>query len=80
MPLAIFKKYSTRLKLINPRARRFATNFFMIDKLVKEKVAFEQCIIDPDWVAFVRALRDNSKGKPLTKARRMCTTIRFDDF
>lgn len=48
LPLVIFKRYSTRLKLINLRATRFATNFLMLDRLVEVKVALEQCIIDVD--------------------------------
>ena len=47
MPLAIFRKYKTRLSLLKPLETRFASYFIMIDRLLEVKDALKQSVVDP---------------------------------
>jgi hypothetical protein len=47
-PLAIFHHYETNLMLLNPTKTRFATNFLMVERLFKLKLAIEQIVANLD--------------------------------
>jgi Protein of unknown function (DUF 659)/hAT family C-terminal dimerisation region len=69
MPLAVFRKHEVNLSLLLPGQTRFASNFIMIDRLLKVKEALEQSVVDPDWQAYVTKLRDTRKDRARTLSR-----------
>jgi hypothetical protein len=68
VPLALFRKHAAihaqGLSLLSPGATRFATNFFMIAKVLDVKEALKQIVIDVKWDTYVRTLSDMQR-KPV---------------
>jgi hypothetical protein len=58
-PLAIFCCYETNLMLLNPIETWFATNFLMVERLFKLRLAIEQTITNPNLTTFVNSLCGN---------------------
>jgi hypothetical protein len=56
-PLAIFHHYKTNLMLLNPTKARFATNFLIVERLFKLRLAIEQTFANLDWTTFVNSMR-----------------------
>jgi hypothetical protein len=69
VPLAIFHHYETNLMLLNPTETQFVTNFLMVERLFKLKLAIEQTIVDLDCTTFVNTLYGTHHQKSLTKVR-----------
>jgi hypothetical protein len=80
MPLAIFRYYETNLMLLNPIETWFATNFVMVERLFKLKLAIEQTIVDPNWTTFINSMHGNHHPKLLTKVRAIQANVRRDEF
>jgi hypothetical protein len=55
-PLVIFCCYETNLMLLNPTKMWFTTNFLMVEKLFKLRLAIEQIVFDLDLTTFVNSL------------------------
>jgi hypothetical protein len=58
LPFAIFCCCETNLMLQNPTNTQFATNFLMIEWLLKLRFVVEQTIIYPKWTTFVNTLHN----------------------
>jgi hypothetical protein len=81
-PTAVFLTYSPNLGLKMPGSTRFATNFLMIDRLVKVRHALEQTVIHPDWTAYVNKLNrgGDDRRRSAMEARQIKTTVNDDNF
>jgi hypothetical protein len=66
--------------LLNATETFFATNFLMVERLLKFKPIIEQTIVDPNWTTFVNSLCGSHCQKFLTKARVVKANIRRDKF
>ncbi len=66
--------------LLNPTKIVFATNFLMVERLFKFKLAIEHIIANPNWTTFVNTLHDNHHQKMFTKVRSIWTNIKRDEF
>lgn len=63
----------------NPIKMQFATNFLMIEQLLKLRHV-EQIVIDLEWMTFFNMLHNTHQHKSLTKARYVQTNIKKDKF
>jgi hypothetical protein len=66
--------------MLNPIETWFATNFLIVERLFKLRLAIEQTIANPNWNFFVNSLHRNHCHKSLTKARFVRTNIRREEF
>ena len=80
MPLAVFRKHEAKFNLLLPGQTRFASNFIMVDRLLKVRAALEQSVVDPDWLAYVTKLRDSRKDKARTLSRTVKKLVQDDHF
>ena len=84
IPLALFCKHTIilaqRLSLVNPGVTRFATNFFMVAKVLDMKETLKQIVIDGEWNTYVRTLLDTQKKPMWTQAQGVRRLILSDDF
>jgi hypothetical protein len=48
VPLIIFRHYENNLMLLKPIETPFATNFLMVERLLKLRLAIEQTIVNHD--------------------------------
>jgi hypothetical protein len=66
--LAIFRKHATifaqGLSFLSLSTIRFATNFFMVARVMEVKEALKQTVANVEWDTYVRTLSDTQK-KPL---------------
>jgi hypothetical protein len=60
-PLAISGYYETNIMLLNPTKTWFVTNFLMVERLFKLRLAIEQIVVDHDWTTFVNSLCGNHR-------------------
>ncbi len=63
MPLAVLRKYSPNLGLLMPGDTRFASQFIMMERLIKLRGPLEQTVVDPQWADYVRTLRRKRGAK-----------------
>ena len=80
MPLAVFRKHEAKFSLLLPGQTRFASNFIMIDRLLKVKDALEQSVVDPEWRAYVTKLRDTRRDRARTFSRSVKTLVLDEHF
>lgn len=81
VPLALFRKYSPKLQLKVPPQTRFATNYLMIERLLKLQQPLNNMVIDAEWHVFVQTLFNRQNSHQLqTKARNVRNSIRSDEF
>lgn len=80
MPLAVFRKHEAKFTLLLPGQTRFASNFIMIDRLIKVKEALEQSVVDPEWHAYVTKLRDSRKDRARTLSRNVKKLVLNEHF
>lgn len=78
--LAVFRSHEKDLSLIRPGATRFATNYLMIDRLLKVRKALELTVVDPKWDDYVRTLGSERKYNHRLKARNTKKTVQCDIF
>ncbi len=76
VPPTIFHHYETNLMLLKPIETQFVTNFLMVEKLFKLKLAIEQTITNPNFTRFVNTLCGTHHQKSLTKVRVAWTNIK----
>lgn len=67
MLLAIYCWYELAFSLSNPIKTQFATNFFMVDRLVNVQEAIEKINIDLDWLVFFNFLRNSHRRGAISK-------------
>ena len=79
MPLAVFREHEAHFSLLLPGQTRFASNFIMIDRLLKVKNALEFTVVDPRWDEYVKKLRDSRQDKARTLSRNV-RKIALDQF
>jgi hypothetical protein len=62
IPLVLYRKYvaihAKGLSLLSPSATQFATNFFMVARVLDVKEALKQTVTDVEWDTYVRTLSD----------------------
>ena len=80
MPLAVFRKHEAKFSLLLPGQTRFASNFIMVDRLLKVKDALEQSVVDPEWRAYVTKLRDTHRDRARTFSRSVKTLVLDEHF
>jgi hypothetical protein len=56
-PLTIFCHYETNSMLLKPTKMQLSTDFLIVERLFKLKLAIEQTIADPNWTIFVNTMR-----------------------
>jgi hypothetical protein len=56
VPLTIFCRYETNQTLLNPTKTQFPTNFLMVKRLFKLRLATKQIVVDVNWTTFVNSL------------------------
>jgi hypothetical protein len=75
VPLALFCKHaaihSQGLSLLSPGATRFATNFFMVARVLNVKETLKQTVTDVEWNMYVRTLSDTQRKPIRTQAREL---------
>ena len=79
MPLAVFRKHEAKFSLLMPGQTRFASNFIMIDRLLKVKEAVEQTVVDPQWTAYV-SKKSHSHREKLRISRTIKSAVLDEHF
>jgi hypothetical protein len=83
VPLALFHKHAAihaiGLSLVSPGATRFATNFFMVARVLDVKEALKQIVTDVEWDTYVRTLSDTQRKPVRTQAWELRRLILGDD-
>jgi len=76
-----FQKILSEVSLKVPPSTRFATNFLVIDHLLKLKQILNNVVLDVEWQVFVDKMWDRPKEhRPHWKARIVEDDIESDDF
>jgi hypothetical protein len=82
--LAIFRKHATifaqGLSFLSLSTIRFATNFFMVARVMEVKEALKQTVANVEWDTYVRTLSDTQKKPVPTQAQEVERLILSDDF
>jgi hypothetical protein len=79
-PLVIFCCYETNLMLLNPTKIRFTTNFLMVERLFKLRLAIEQTVFDLDLTTFVNSLYGSHHQNSFTNVKAISTNVKRDKF
>jgi hypothetical protein len=83
VPLALFCKHATihakGLSLLSLGATRFATNFFMVARVLDVKEELKQTVTDVEWNTYIRTLSDTQRKPVWTQAWGLRRLILGDD-
>jgi hypothetical protein len=83
VPLALFCKHvainAQGLSLLSQGAIRFATIFFMVDRVLVVKEALKQIVTNMEWNTYVRILSDTQRKHVQMQAQEVRRLILSDD-
>jgi hypothetical protein len=83
VPLALFRKHAAihaqGLSLLSLGTIRFATNFFMVARVLDVKKALKQTVTDVEWDTYVRTLSDMQRKPVRTQVQEGKRLILGDD-
>jgi hypothetical protein len=83
VPLGLIYKHAAihaqGLSLLSPGAIWFATNFFMVARVLDVKEVLKQTVTDVKWDTYVRTLSDTQRKPVRTQAREVRRLILGDD-